>query len=415
MGHNQKEQSADVDVMIVGGGLIGLSLGLACGIGGLRVLIVDRMNPATIASAAYDGRTTALSEGTERLFRGIGVWDEMEPASTPIREIRISDGASPFYLHYDHRDLGPTPLGRMVENIHIRQVLGRAVERMPRIQTAMPDEVLAVERTALGVRTRLSSGRDVTARLVAACDGRGSPLRQEAGIRVFETRYGQNAIVTNVRHEKPHEGVAHERFLPAGPLAVLPLADAADGMARSSVVWTEESRRAAALLKEPRDLLERELLMRFGDWLGTMQIESSPSSYPLALSLAARMVDRRLALVGDAAHAVHPIAGQGFNLGARDVAALAEVLVDAHRLGLDIGNDSVLARYQRWRRVDTLVMSAVTDGINRLFSNSSGPLALARGVGLAAVHQFKPMRRFFMRHAMGTVGDLPRLIAGQPI
>ena len=415
MGENQKEQSADVDVMIVGGGLVGLSLGLACGIGGLRVLIVDRMSPDTIASAAYDGRTTALSEGTERLFRGIGVWAEMEPASTPIREIRISDGASPFFLHYDHRDLGPTPLGRMVENIHIRQVLGRAVERMPRIQTAMPDEVSAVKRTTLGVRARLSSGRDLSARLVAACDGRRSPLRQEAGIRVFETRYGQNAIVTNVRHEKPHEGVAHERFLPAGPLAVLPLADAADGTARSSIVWTEESGRAAALLQQPRELLERELLMRFGDWLGTIQIESSPSSYPLALSLAARMVDRRLALVGDAAHAVHPIAGQGFNLGARDVAALAEVLVDAHRLGLDIGNDSVLARYQRWRRVDTLVMSAVTDGINRLFSNSSGSLALARGVGLAAVHRFTPMRRFFMRHAMGTVGDLPRLIAGQPI
>jgi 2-octaprenyl-6-methoxyphenol hydroxylase len=255
----------------------------------------------------------------------------------------------------------------------------------------------------------------VRARLAVAAEGRRSPLREDAGIRVTTWDYPQAGIVCTVAHDKPHRGVAHEHFLPSGPFAMLPMTDAEDGTHRSSLVWTERRELVPAMLALDAAAFGHELERRFGDSLGALREVGGRWSYPLSLMHAARYVDRRLALVGDAAHVIHPIAGQGLNLGLRDVAALAETLVDAHRLGLDLGDGNVLARYQRWRRVDNTVLMVVTDGLNRLFSNDLPPVRLVRDLGLAAVDRMPPLKRLFMRHAMGLVGDLPRLVRGQPL
>jgi 2-octaprenyl-6-methoxyphenol hydroxylase len=250
----------------------------------------------------------------------------------------------------------------------------------------------------------------VRADLVVAADGRNSMLRRDAGIRTASWRYGQTGIVCTVEHERPHRGIAQERFLPAGPFAILPLTGN-----RSSLVWTERADLAPAMLALDEADFTGEVATRFGDHLRTLRVVGPRWSYPLALLHAERYVDRRLALVGDAAHVMHPIAGQGLNLGLRDVAALAEVLTDTRRLGLDLGTAPVLAGYQRWRRVDAVTLLAVTDGLNRLFSNDLAPVRLARDLGLAAVNRLPPVKRFFMRHARGTVGKLPRLLQGDAL
>ncbi|MEI9988137.1 MAG: FAD-dependent monooxygenase [Aliidongia sp.] len=256
----------------------------------------------------------------------------------------------------------------------------------------------------------LADGRTIRARLLVAADGKTSRLRQEAGIRIFGTEYKQHAISGTVTHEQPHHGVAVEHFLAAGPFAILPMTGN-----RSSIVWTERAALAPALLKLPEAEFNRELTRRFGDFLGAVEWAGPRWSYPLNILYAERITDRRLALVGDAGHVIHPIAGQGLNLGIRDVAALAELVVDAYRLGLDPGAADVLERYQRWRRVDTLALSAVTDGLNRLFSNDIAPVKLARDLGLAMVDRVPPLKRLFMRHAMGLVGTLPRLVRGEAL
>jgi len=253
------------------------------------------------------------------------------------------------------------------------------------------------------------------AHLVVAAEGRGSPLRAAAGIPVTAWDYPQSGIVCTVAHTEPHGGVAHEHFLPAGPFALLPMTDAADGSPRSSLVWTERRRLVPAMLALDDEAFGAELQRRFGPSLGTLRPAGRRWSYPLSLMHAERYIAHRLALVGDAAHVIHPIAGQGLNLGLRDVAALAETVVEARRLGLDLGDATVLARYQQWRRFDNTVLMIATDGLNRLFSNDLAPLRLARDVGLAAVNRLPPLKRLFMRHAMGLVGDLPRLIRGEAL
>ena len=256
----------------------------------------------------------------------------------------------------------------------------------------------------------LDDGRRLGCRLVAAADGKDSPLRRAAGIRAIEWRYPQTGIVTTVAHERPHRGIAVEHFLPAGPFAILPMTGD-----RSSIVWTEHAALAPLLLALPVAEFAAELRARFGDFLGAIAPVGPRWRYPLSLLLAERYVAGRLALVGEAAHVIHPIAGQGLNIGIRDVAALAELIVDRRRLGLDIGDDSVLERYDRWRRADALLLAGVTDGLNRLFSNTVGPLRLARDVGLAIVNRLPPLKRMLMRHAMGMFGDRPRLARGQPL
>lgn len=452
----------ETEVLIAGGGMVGLTLASALAKAGVAVMVVDRLDPAAMREVAFDGRGSAIARGSQQALAVTGLWPGMAAAASPILDIRISDGspvgeptevarrggASALYLHFSHGDVaqeigasktegrktgarktgtgpgaGPAaapPLGHIVENTVIRRAcLARAAE-LDSLDLRAPAELTEVERGPKGVTARLGDGTAVAARLLVAADGRGSTQRRAAGIRITEVGYPQTAIVATVAHERPHHGVAHEHFLPAGPFALLPMNDAegATGLMvhRSSLVWTERSDLAPAMLALDRAGFAAEMQRRFGDSLGRLSLWSAKTwSYPLSLLHAERMVDQRLALVGDAAHGIHPIAGQGLNLGLRDVAALAEAIVDARRLGLDIGGPQVLERYQRWRRFDTLALIAATDSLNRLFSNDLPPVRLLRDLGLAAVNRMPPLKRFFMRHAMGLVGELPRLLKGEAL
>jgi 2-octaprenyl-6-methoxyphenol hydroxylase len=401
----------DVELLIAGGGLTGLLLGIACAGARLAVAVVDRQDPAALLSEDFDGRSSAIGYGSRKVLDAIGLWPEIARDAEPIREIRVADDDSPLFLHYDHRELeAGVPLGYIVENRILRRALINCAGSIPSLRFLAPLAVDSVSTSALGATAALSDGRQIRARLVAAADGRTSPLRHAAGIRTVEWRYPQSSIVTTVRHQRPHHGVAVEHFLSAGPFAILPMTGN-----RSSIVWTERAELAPRLVDLSDSAFAAELAARFGDFLGSVEPVGARWSYPLSLLLAEKYVSTRLALVGEAAHTIHPIAGQGLNLGIRDVAALAELVIDARRLGLDIGEDSVLLRYQQWRRFDTLALAAVTDGLNRLFSNTLSPLRLARDVGLAAVNRFPPLKRLLMRDAMGIVGDLPRLVRGEPL
>jgi 2-octaprenyl-6-methoxyphenol hydroxylase len=403
---------AEHDVVIVGGGLVGLSLGLALARAGLAVAIVDRETLAASAADAFDGRSSAIAWGSHVVLATLGLWPELAPHAAPIDEIRVSDGESRLFLHYDHRDVGDAPLGFIIENRHTRRALHAAIAGVPGLAMLAPESVAAVEFGAARAELTLGDGRQLAARLVVGCDGKRSFMRRAAGIGAFELAYDQTGIVCTVRHDEPHGNIAHERFLPAGPFAMLPLPDGDDGAHRSSIVWTETTALVASLMALDDRGFAREMTARFGTTLGRLAVEGRRWAYPLELLQAERYVAPRLALAGDAAHAIHPIAGQGLNLGLRDVAALAECIVDAARVGLDIGSLTTLERYERWRRFDTALLLAVTDGLNRLFSNDIAPIRLARDLGLAAVDRIPPLKRLFMRHAMGTVGDLPRLMRG---
>ena len=394
---------------IVGGGMVGLTLatGLACA--GVRVALIERDRLDDLAAAAFDGRGSAIAAGSQRILAGIGVWDAMAADAEPILEIRVADGASPLFLHYDHAELGRGPLGWIVENAVTRRALTDAVRRTG-VETI---DGAAVAETRYGpddATLELDDGTAVRARLVVAADGRGSPIREAAGIRAVRWAYRQTGIVCSVRHEVPHRGVAHEHFLPAGPFAILPMT-----RNRSSIVWTERSELAPGIVALDDAGFADELRARFGTFLGEVTPDPGRWAYPLSVVHSARYVAPRLALAGDAAHAIHPIAGQGYNLGLRDVALLAEVIVDTMRLGLDPGAPGPLARYERGRRPDNLMMLAVTDGLNRLFSNDIAPVARARDIGLAAVDRVPPLKKLLMKHAMGLVGDLPRLTRGEPL
>ena len=399
-----------VELIVVGGGLAGLTLAIACADAGIEVAVVDREDPRTMLAAPFDGRTTAIAHGSQQVLAGIGLWPLVAAEAEPILEIRVADSGSPLFLHYDHHEVGENPLGYIVENRVLRRALMARAAQLPTLRHLAPLAVDRVEREACGATACLADGRRLRGQLVAACDGRGSPLRRTAGIKTLEWTYPQTSIVCTVRHALPHRGVAIEHFLPAGPFAILPMTES-----RSSIVWTERADLAPGLLALNAATFVAELGRRFGDFLGALEVVGPRFSYALSLLHAERYAVPRLVLVGDAAHVIHPIAGQGLNLGIRDVAALAELVVDARRLGLDIADAGVLARYERWRRFDNLMLAAVTDGLNRLFSNSVPPVKLARDVGLAMVGRMPPLKRFLMRHAMGVVGDLPRLVRGEPL
>jgi 2-octaprenyl-6-methoxyphenol hydroxylase len=395
-----------VELAVVGGGLNGLTLGIACAAAGLEVAVIDREDPATMLGERFDGRTSAIAYGSMRVLDGIGIWPLVAGQAEAIREIRVADNSAPLFLHYDHREIGDEPLGWIVENRDLRRALHARAGELPNLRLVAPMTVLSRAGGAL----TLANGDTVRAELVAAADGKNSPLREAAGIRAVKWSYPQIGIVATVRHAKPHRGVAVEHFLPAGPFAILPMTGN-----RSSIVWTERADLAPKLLALDDAAFHRELAARFGDFLGEISVEGPRWSYPLSFLHAETYIAPRLALVGEAAHVIHPIAGQGLNMGIRDIAALAECLVDGRRIGLDLADSGVLARYERWRRFDNIVLAAVTDGLNRLFSNSVPPVKLARDLGLAAVGQAPPLKRFFMRHAMGMVGDLPRLVKGEAL
>lgn len=404
---SSKTRILSADVLIVGGGPVGGTLACALSAAGMEVIAVDHADPAAGLDAGFDGRASSIALGSQRMLDALGLWADMEPHAAPIRHIRVSEGDSPLFLHYDERDTGGPPFGYMVENRFIRKALFDRIPALDTVRLLAPARVDGLERSGSGVEARLADGRRIRARLIVGADGRASGVRAGAGIRVTGWPYRQTAIVCTVAHERPHDFVAHEHFLPTGPFAVLPLLGN-----RSSIVWTERKDLAPAIMALDEAEFLAELERRFGDYLGRLRVVGPRWSYPLSLQHAETAIALRLALVGDAAHAMHPIAGQGLNMGLRDVAALTEVLAEARRLGLDIGADTVLERFQRWRRFDNTLMLAMTDGLNRLFSNTIGPVRRARRLGLAAVNRMPPLKRLFVRSAMGLAGRLPRLMQG---
>jgi 2-octaprenyl-6-methoxyphenol hydroxylase len=423
----------DAEILVAGGGMVGLTFAVALAEAGLEVVVVDRLDPAQQRDEAFDGRSSAIARGTQQALQVLGLWQGMAPAAAPILDIRISDGrlgtgraggASALHLHFSHQEVATAedarPLGYIVENTAIRRACLDRARSVARIDLRAPADLAEVDRRPGGVTARLSDGTAIRARLLVAADGRGSVQRQAAGIKVTELGYGQTAIVATIAHSLPHGGVAHEHFLPSGPFALLPMTDASDDsgrpLHRSSLVWTERRALVDAMMALDEAGFAAELQRRFGDSLGRLALWGGRRwTHPLSLLHAERYIDTRLALIGDAAHGIHPIAGQGLNLGLRDVAALAECIVDARRLGLDVGSATVLERYQRWRRLDNMALIAATDSLNRLFSNDLPPVRLLRDLGLAAVNRMPPLKRFFMRHAMGLVGDLPRLVKGETL
>jgi 2-octaprenyl-6-methoxyphenol hydroxylase len=397
------------DIIIVGGGLVGGALAVGLARHAVPCTLIDKLAPDEGISPTFDGRASAISASGQKLLEAVGLWPYLAARAQPILDIRVSDGPSLLFLHYDHRDLGEGPLGYMVENRHLRQAIADAIDRhRSLIDVIAPSAVSGLTQDADAAHVQLADGRRTAARLVISAEGRASVLREAAGIRLTGWDYAQTAIVATIGHTHDHAGIAHERFLPAGPFAILPLA----GGHQSSLVWTEKKSLAAHFLALSRERFLSEIAERVGGFLGELSLVGPRFSYPLGLQYAAQYVSGRLVLMGDTAHAIHPIAGQGLNLGLRDVAALIEILVDHTNLGLDPAHPTGLDRYVRWRRADNLLMAGVTDVLNRLFSNDIALIKLARDLGLGAVNKIPPLKRFFMRHAMGTVGDLPKLMRG---
>ncbi|MEH6524739.1 MAG: FAD-dependent monooxygenase [Sneathiella sp.] len=409
MSNTGKQKEISADVLVVGGGLNGLPLAISLAAAGLDVVVLERLVPETLLSPDFDGRVSAIAHASRNLFRSAGIWDHIEEKQ-PMLDIRITDGPSKCFLHYDHQQLGDEPFGHMVENRYLRVAMSRRAAELENLRILAPAEYLSIDRHSSGATASLASGETISARLVVAADGRMSPLRELAGIKTVGWSYNQSGIVCTVAHELPHQGVAQERFLNPGPFAILPMTGN-----RSSLVWTEETVRAKQIMALPDDEFQAEMAARFGDYLGALEVVGPRWSYPLALHQSEQYTAERLALIGDAAHGMHPIAGQGLNLGLRDVAALAQVVIDASRLGLDIGGSTVLEDYQRWRRFDSIALLAITDGLNKLFGSDIPVVRLSRDIGLAAVNKMPKLKGFFMEHARGTVGKLPRMLQGKPL
>jgi 2-octaprenyl-6-methoxyphenol hydroxylase len=400
------------DVIVGGGGMVGLALALALAQGGLEVVVADPVPPSVALDSGFDGRVSALSYSSIRMLEALGVWDNLAPDAQPILDILVTDAQlgrapAPFSLHFDHQEIG-RPMGAIAENRHIRRALYAAVTRAKKISLRTPVSLTDVAADSNGIAATLSDETRIRARLAVAADGRESPMRERMGIGIIGWSYPQWGIVATVHHERAHEGVAYEHFLPSGPFAILPMTGN-----RSSLVWTEREDIAPDMLKLSDEAFNGEIARRFGAHLGATHAEGPRWSYPLRFHLARGFVKPRFALAGDSAHGIHPIAGQGLNLGFKDAAALAEVAIDAARLGLDIGSLDVLQRYERWRRFDSVTLAASMDALNRIFSNNIAPLRVARDVGMGIVDQIGPLRRFFMRHAGGDVGKLPRLLKGE--
>jgi len=464
----------DADVILSGGGLVGQTLALALDQAGVSVIVIDASKPADTLAPAFDGRAFAIAFASYRMWRALGLGDQLDAVAQPIEEIMVTDGKlgtgarrggpSPLHLHFDAAELfnipspqrgegregGRTtgrdasgssasservsggssrserplplppppgageanhePLGLMLEARHVRMALDRGVKARPSIRMIQPMSVSAIARDPAGATVTLADGKRLRAPLLVGADGRRSFVRGAVGIRTIGWDYPVTAIVATIAHEKPHGAVAHEFFLPNGPFAILPLKGN-----RSNIVWAEPRAAAEALLKMNEADFLAELGRRFGDFLGELSLEGPRFGYPLSLQLAERMIDARVCLAGDSAHGIHPLAGQGLNLGLKDCAALAECVADGMSVGLDPGDVSILERYQRWRRFDNVSMALGMEFFDKLFSNEVRPLRIARRVGLAAVNAVGPARRFFMKYAGGGAGDLPKLLRGESL
>ncbi len=403
------------DILIVGGGLNGPALALALAQTGHSVTVIDALAEKVRKTAAFDGRAYALALASQRLLAAIGVWERVAEHAQPMLEIKVTDGhagagPSPFFMHFDHAEIEEGPMGYMVEDRHLRRAFLAAMEADPAITRVSGKTVVAQETGPGSVTVTLDDRSALTGRLLVGCDGRRSGTAVRAGIKRTGWDYGQTALVCAIEHDLPHHGIAHQFFMPPGPLAILPLTGN-----RSSIVWSERSDTAQRINALDEAEYLQVLRPRFGDFLGDIRLQGDRFTYPLNLTIANSFIAERLALVGDAAHGMHPIAGQGLNAGLRDVGALAEVLTLAGRRGEDIGSVLVLERYQEWRRFDTAALAMATDVFNKLFSNDNPILRLGRDIGMGIVGSLPSLRRGFVREAAGLTGDLPKLLQGRPI
>ena len=400
------------DVIIFGGGMIGLTLASALDSSGLSAIVLDPADPLPRTQASFDGRTSAVSSSSMRMLDTIGVTTHLAEAGCAIRTIAVADGLEPGGLHFDAED--DEPLGWMHENRHLRAALQARAEAGRSSWLMWKSKVINVDRGDHGVTVSLEDGRKLHAPLLVAADGRNSATREAAGINVARWKYDHQAIVSVLGHELPHDHVAHEIFYPTGPFALLPMNDGPSGH-RSAIVWSVPQEDAAGWLSLNDDDFAAEAQAAMGGFLGKVAMLAPRSSYPLGFHHAAQITARRLALVGDAGHAVHPIAGQGLNLGFRDVAALAEVLVEGARLGLDLGDQQLLDRYQRWRSLDAWSVAFATDSLTRIYGIPGKTASAVRRFGMGLIERISPIRNRLMSEARGTSGDLPLLLRGLPI
>jgi len=398
------------DVVILGGGLVGLTLGIALSSHGVRCAVIDPADPVETTAAGFDGRVSAISSTSHAMLSAIGVADLLEGKGCPIDRIWVSDGLQPGALDFAP-DADDGVMGVMFPNRDLRVALAQAAEKAGNLTRFQPDRAVAVDRGADGVTLTLASGAQLCGGLLVAAEGRNSPTREAAGIRTTRWQYKHVAMVTAIDHEVPHGNTAYEIFYVGGPFALLPMLPGT----RSAIVWTVPTQQAPAMMKLSERAWLAEAQKRMGGFLGEISLAGPRSSYPLGFHHAARITDTRLALVGDSAHAIHPIAGQGLNLGFRDVAALAEVLVEGMRLGLDPGDAQLLARYQRWRSLDSLSVSVAMDGLVRLFDIPGRIPSAIRRAGLAAVQRTSVLKNRFMAEARGESGALPRLLTGEMV
>jgi 2-octaprenyl-6-methoxyphenol hydroxylase len=400
------------DVIIFGGGLVGLALASALDSSGVSTIMVDPADPAPRSEASFDGRTSAVSSSSMRMLETIGLADHLAEPGCPIWRIAVADGLKPGGLHFDPDD--NEPLGFMHENRHLRAALQARAEAAKNIWLMWKSRVTDVDRGDHGVVVSLEDGRKLSAPLLVAADGRNSRTREAAGINVARWRYDHQAIVSVLRHERPHEHVAYEIFYSTGPFALLPMNDDAGGH-RSAIVWSVPQEDAAGWLSLNDDDFAAEAEAAMGGFLGKIVMLAPRSTFPLGFHHAAQMTSQRLALVGDAAHAIHPIAGQGLNLGFRDAAALTQVLVEGARLGLDLGDAQLLDRYQRWRSFDALSVAFATDSLTRVYGIPGATASAVRRFGMGLVGRISPLRNKLMSEARGTSGELPLLLRGLPI
>ncbi|MAM37304.1 MAG: ubiquinone biosynthesis protein UbiH [Erythrobacter sp.] len=399
------------DLLILGGGLVGTTLALAAAKQGLSSHLVDRADPADLTAEGFDGRASAISTASWRLFRNIGLSETLEPHGCPIEAIAVVDQMKPGQI-----DFRPEPhegsLGRMFSNRQLRIALYDAAKNEPLISMHAPVEVTKRHRDAFGVSATLADGTVLEADLLIGAEGRGSPTREEAELKMASWDYSHRAIITGLNHSKPHDGVAWEIFYQDGPFALLPMLDGPDGEHRSALVWTVDEKDAAGVLKMGDRAFLAEVEKRMGTILGDLALNSGRSSYPLSFQHTVRIVDQRMALIGDSAHGMHPIAGQGLNLGLRDVGALVEVLADARRLGLDLGDAQVLERYEKWRALDSVMVMGATDTLTRIFGVPGKTASAVRRLGMAGVQRSGWLKKFFMDEARGVSGDVPELMKG---
>ncbi|MFT5784728.1 MAG: 2-octaprenyl-6-methoxyphenol hydroxylase [Ascidiaceihabitans sp.] len=402
--------SIDTDIAIVGGGLNGPILALALAQAGIKSTVIDALTTKVRKNASFDGRSYAVALTSQRLLNNIGLWSNIKDNAQAMLEIKVSDGRagegpSPFFMHFDHAEIEDGPMGYMVQDRYLRRALLDAMAENPNVTHIQGETVVGQDVISGGVTVTLSSGKKISARALIGCDGRGSGTAERAGIKRIGWGYGQTALVCAIEHEKPHGGIAHQFFMPTGPLAILPLTGN-----RSSIVWSETEANATAF----NALSDAEYLTmlrpRFGNFLGEISLAGARFSYPLALSITDRLVTDRTALVGDAAHGLHPIAGQGLNAGMRDIAALVQIITEAQKRGEDYGSLAVLKRYEEWRRFDNTALALATDTFNKLFSNDNPVLRLGRDLGMGLINNLPGLRRGFIREAAGLSGDLPDLM-----